>query len=289
MKIGLGTARFGMEYGVTNQQGLLTQKAIDDILRVAHQAKIDIVDTAIAYGQAEAYLGASEFRYFKYVTKIPRLPEDIEDAYQWIKSEVNKSLHRLNVQSLYGLLLHRSQDLYGGSASLVKRALQQLKDEGVVRKVGVSIYSPSELEQIGLDSGLDLVQAPLNLVDRRLATSGWLDLLRERGVEVHVRSVFLQGILLASRSDRPPAFSRWENLWKVWQDWQQDHEDISPMEACLGYVQSVPGIEAAIVGVETKDQLLDLIKASERSISAPWPEVSSIDPDLVNPSRWNYL
>ena len=203
MKIGLGTAQFGMQYGLTNQQGLLTQRAIDDILGVAHQAKIDIVDTAIAYGQAEAYLGASEFRYFKYVTKIPRLPEDIDDAYQWIKSEVNKSLHRLNVQSLYGLLLHRSQDLCGGSASLVKRALEQLKDEGVVRKVGVSIYSPSELEQIGLDSGLDLVQAPLNLVDRRLATSGWLDLLRERGVEVHVRSVFLQGILLASRSDRP--------------------------------------------------------------------------------------
>src|SRR5581483_2256099 len=107
-------------------------------------------------------------------------------------------LLRLDVKTLYGLLLHRPQQLLGAEGPTLYQALQGLKKGGQVQKIGVSVYAPSELELLNLRYRFDLVQAPFNLVDRRLHTTGWLQRLKEDGVEIHTRSAFLQGLLLMS-------------------------------------------------------------------------------------------
>lgn len=287
MKLALGTAQFGNQYGITNQSGQPPQEQIEKILRLAQQENIDMLDTAIAYGNAEMALGNSQLRGFKVITKLPEVPKGTKDIPQWVHSQVQGSLDRLQVKKVYGLLVHHPQQLLSPSGELVKSALQALKHAGRIEKIGVSIYTPSELKTVGTNFEVELVQAPLSLVDRRLHTSGCLKSLHEKGVEVHVRSVFLQGLLLQPRQRAPEFFSRWEHLWDIWRSWCEGNPEISAAQACLSYVQSFSEVDKVVVGVETAQQLQELIEAARKPIDVCWPEISSTEQDLINPSRWD--
>ena len=203
--------------------------------------------------------------------------------------QVRESLARLGQETLYGLLLHRTQDLLGLNGAHLINALADLKNDGVVQKIGVSIYSPDELEVVRNKIKIDLVQAPLNVVDRRLQSSGWLDRLKDDGVEVHTRSTFLQGLLLMERSKIPQKFWRWSNLWGLW------HEKLkvlgaSPLVASLGYPLSLKQVDQVIVGVDSAAQLSEILQAAENAIEGPDTSfMSSADLDLINPSNWNHL
>jgi aryl-alcohol dehydrogenase-like predicted oxidoreductase len=204
---------------------------------------------------------------------------------------VQGSLHRLGRASVYGLLLHRAPDLTGPDGPALVRVLQALKGDGLVRKIGVSVYAPAELDAVVPVCQPDLVQAPFNLVNRRLASSGWLDQLHGEGVEVHVRSAFLQGLLLMPRAGIPPKFHRWSALWGRWHAWQAEH-DISAVQACLAFPLSFKQIDRAVVGVDTAAQLEQLIKAEAKASAMPragLPDLACDDEQLINPSLWNSL
>jgi aryl-alcohol dehydrogenase-like predicted oxidoreductase len=115
--------------------------------------------------------------------------------------------------------MHRPAQLLSTKGPAIYTALQVLKDKQFVQKIGISIYQPLELAQVWSIGKFDLVQAPLSVLDRRLLTSGWLDRLNELGVEVHARSVFLQGLLLMKDNERPSKFERWSGLWSNYSKW----------------------------------------------------------------------
>ncbi len=94
--------------------------------------------------------------------------------------------------------------------------LKTIKLNGLVKKIGISIYDPSECEQVMNLARIDIVQAPLNIVDRRLVVSGWLSRLHSEEIEIHTRSVFLQGLLLMPRNKIPKIFDRWFRAWDQW-------------------------------------------------------------------------
>ena len=127
---------------------------------------------------------------------MPAVPSGIEDCGAWVRGQVSGSLERLGVTQIDGLLLHRPQDLLGAHGQAYRQALQRLKLDGVIRAAGISIYRPDELDALWPVFRPDLVQAPFNVFDRRLETSGWLRRLSGEGVRVHTRSAFLQGLLL---------------------------------------------------------------------------------------------
>jgi aryl-alcohol dehydrogenase-like predicted oxidoreductase len=160
---------------------------------------------------------------------LPYIPDNVTDVERWISQHVDASLHRLKISNLYGILLHRSHHFIDES---VREALVSLKESGKVQKIGVSIYSPSELEVIPVIGTLGIVQAPLNLVDRRLVTSGWLKRLTDNGIEVHTRSAFLQGLLVMPQKSIPNEFSAWNSIWVKWYDWL-DKMNISAVQACI--------------------------------------------------------
>ena len=246
MKLALGTAQFGMQYGITNRTGQLTQEQTAVVLALAYAQGISVLDTAMAYGDAEARLGSTGVQHFQVVTKLPPislvLPAEMTDAGAWAKGQFAASLKRLGLSCIYGLLLHRPSDLLGQHGKDLLRAMQDLQDQGLVEKLGVSVYSPNELEPLLKLAQWDLVQAPLNLVDRRLQTSGWLQRLKDSGLEVHTRSAFLQGLLLTRASALPPQFSEWIGLWRTWDQWQLD-TGCSALEACLAFPQSFPEVD----------------------------------------------
>jgi len=288
-KIALGTVQFGLNYGIANETGQMKGAEVEKILSDAKDNGIDILDTAIAYGTSEEVLGKVGTDGFRVVTKLPPLPADQSDIAHWGTEQVRESLARLGQKKLYGLLLHRSRDLLGSKGRQLIQALADLKNDGFVQKVGVSIYSPDELEVVFNKIKIDLVQAPLNVVDRRLESSGWLDHLKDDGVEVHTRSAFLQGLLLMERGKIPQKFSRWSNLWDQWNERLQD-SGVSALEACLAYPLSLEQVDQVIVGVDSAAQLLEILQAAKNVNEVPGTLfMRSTDLDLINPSNWNHL
>lgn len=258
------------------------------MLQLAASNGIDVLDTAILYGESEACLGELGVKPFKLVSKLPPVPLDCADVSAWVREQVKLSLGRLNISELYGLLLHRSDQLLGENGRSLYRALLGLKDLGLVRKIGVSIYSPSELDDVTRIAHLDLIQAPFNLVDRRLYTSGWMQRLKDAGTEVHTRSAFLQGLLLMPQAAMPVKFVPWNNLWFRWHQWLGCH-DVSALQASLAYPLSFREIDRVVVGADNSSQLAQIIQASNNPSMLDLPDLLCEDESLINPSKWPKL
>lgn len=284
-KIALGTVQFGLDYGIANKSGQVSINEIQNIFQCAKENALDTLDTAIGYGESELRLGQVGVSQWEVVTKLPALPESIKDVKKWVRKTVNQSLVRLQVSRLKGLLLHKPDDLLHKQGDILYRALEELKEDGLVQKIGASIYDPEELNALYSSYNLDIIQAPFNIFDRRLKESGWMSRLSDQGVEVHVRSVFLQGLLLMSSKSRPSQFKRWDPLLSKWDAWLLDL-GISPLQACLGYVLPELKIDRVIVGVDSLEQLKDILNTIKK-ISPEIPEYFQCDDiDLINPSRW---
>jgi aryl-alcohol dehydrogenase-like predicted oxidoreductase len=288
VRLALGTVQFGLRYGVNNSSGQVSRDDARSILKLASVNGIDTLDTAIAYGDAETCLGEIDVHKFKLVTKLPRLPEDCSDVDDWVQMQMDASLSRLGVKNVDGLLIHHADQLLGANGSTLYKALMKLKDKGQAQKIGVSIYAPSDLDSLLPRYCFDLVQAPFNLVDRRLYTSGWLQRLNDLGIEIHTRSAFLQGLLLMNKGDIPSKFLVWNDLWRLWQLWLANHGDLA-IEACLAYPLSFSKIDRVIVGVDSPSQLEQIINATRQPLISELPDLQCDDEFLINPANWNVL
>jgi aryl-alcohol dehydrogenase-like predicted oxidoreductase len=287
-KIALGTAQFGLPYGISNTQGQVDRTEMDHIWQVARGAGITMLDTAIAYGNSELNIGATDSVGFEIVTKLPPLDSTEISVTHWVQSEVENSLSKLKRDSIYGLLLHNPADLLGAQGHELFTALTNLKQSGLIQKFGVSIYSPIELDSLFLqipNFKSDIVQAPLNIIDQSMASSGWLARLSEMNVEIHVRSVFLQGLLLQQSHERSSAFSNWSSVFQQIDSWV-NAQQLSPLAACMGHVLSYPEVSKIIIGVTSANELEQVIAASSGDHLRAPQSLQSEDIDLIQPMNW---
>lgn len=288
MKLALGTAQFGLEYGVANVSGRTTLEDALLILKLGREFGLDTLDTAITYGDSEAVLGKSDIHAWNVISKIPEVPESCNDVSEWVREQIQGSLRRLGIYQLHGVLLHRPDQLLKKMGPVLFEALQAMKSEGLVRKAGISVYSPIELDIFFEKYQFDLIQSPFNILDRRLVESGWAARLKAAGVEVHTRSTFLQGLLLMSNEQRPPKFDLWQTVWQEWKLWLAD-SGLTPLQACLQFAISQEYIDRVVVGVDTSKQFAEIIRASDGKIFSP-PFFSPLRDDrLLNPVAWNQL
>lgn len=284
----LGTVQFGLPYGIANLAGQVSRPEAKAMLQLASTNGIDTLDTAIGYGESETCLGEIGIQGFKLVTKLPAVPVACSDVMTWIQEQVAESLSRLGVRSVYGLLLHRPEQLLEPEGKALYRALQGVKESGLAQKVGVSIYTPNELTALIPQFRFDLVQAPFNLLDRRLHRTGWLDRLKELNVEVHTRSAFLQGLLLMPKAEIPAKFSPWSELLTKWHDWLARHQ-VSALQACLAFPLSFQEIDRVVVGADNLMQLEQIIAAAGSKLGQKLPDLTCDVEDLINPARWPSL
>jgi aryl-alcohol dehydrogenase-like predicted oxidoreductase len=284
-RLALGTVQFGLPYGIANKSGQVSPLEAKAMLQLATASGIDVLDTAIAYGESESCLGGIGSHGYRVVTKLPPVPAECADINVWVEDQISASLNRLGVAAVYGLLLHRSDQLLGANGRDIYLALQGLKKRGWVEKIGVSIYAPSELDAITKRYRLDLVQAPFNLVDRRLLASGWLRRLKGEGIEIHTRSAFLQGLLLMPKTTIPNQFAVWNDLWHTWHEWLGCN-DLTALRACLAYPLSFPEIDRVVVGADSTSQLAQVISAANGPPQLVFPELQCEDDKLINPSNW---
>lgn len=282
-RLALGTVQFGLDYGVANSRGRVEADEVAAILDLARTAGIDTLDTAVGYGGSERTLGEAGVAGFNILTKLPELPEATTDVIGWVLTEATASIERLGRQRLHGLLLHRPLDLVGPRGQELRAGLVAARETGLTDRIGVSVYSPEDLDRVWNDD-LDLVQAPSNALDRRLASSGWLDRLADAGAEVHTRSAFLQGLLLMD--ERPAYFDRWADVLGSWDRWVESNE-CSPVEAALGAALADDRIDRVVIGVDGRDQLGEILDALGAPLPVPPDTLGSEDLDLIDPSRWS--
>ena len=177
------------------------------------------------------------------------------------RQDFNLTLKHLKQDKIYGLLVHNSKDLLKPGSDKLFRELQELKTNGKLLKIGVSVYDPIELDSVLNRFDLDIVQLPFNILDRRMLDSGILDFLYKKNIEIHSRSTFLQGLLLAKSDLHLQQFDKWQGLWKLWQEWLEDNK-ISALEATIRYVLGTKEISRVLVGVDSERQLKEIIAAS---------------------------
>jgi aryl-alcohol dehydrogenase-like predicted oxidoreductase len=285
-KLALGTAQFGLKYGIANEIGKVKFDNIKKILNFAKDVNIDLIDTAISYGDSEKSIGDTGIKGFRFVSKLPAPTNSCTNINSWIEDEIEFSLNRLGIQSLYGLLIHQPEILLSGVGKKILGALKLIKSKGIIKKIGISIYDPIELEKLLDLFEFDIVQAPLNIIDHRLLSSGWLKKLHKNNIEIHTRSVFLQGLLLLPKNKRSSYFKNWDNLWKIWDEWLNDNQ-ITALEATLRFALSIKEISRVIVGVESKEQLQQIIASSDGNLPTIPSELLIEDLKLLNPSNWD--
>lgn len=287
MKIALGTVQFGIHYGIANANGQVEKTEAKNILSYAKNSGVDTIDTAISYGSSEQCLGEIGMDGYEVVTKLPEIPDDYGNLRIWVEKHVKNSLDILGVESLSGLLLHRPNQLLDTDKKDLWTILLQLKSDGMVKKIGFSIYTPDELDKLWDLFKPDLVQAPYNILDRRLETSGWLQRMSEENVEVHIRSIFLQGLLLMKEDSRPEKFNKWLTLWNHWKNWLKEN-DSTPVQASVSFALSDNRISKVVVGVDSLSQFKSIIDVANNI--GPFPESFHItDQRLLNPAEWRLL
>jgi len=286
-RLAIGTAQFGSDYGVAGGLKVLPDEA-RRIIQLSYEYRIDMIDTAILYGDCENILGDIGVSKLRVVTKLPPLPSDPKNIAEWVLKCVQGSLSRLRIPKLHGVLLHRPRDLLGLFGQELYSGLRDCSEQGLVEKIGISITDPMELDLIFNRYPVNLVQTPFNVFDCRIESSGWLDRLHDSEIELHVRSVFLQGLLLMEKEHRPKKFNRWNKLWGKWHCWIEENQT-SALNACLSFAMSRAQIDRVIVGVNGIDNFRDILESLDCEGPIPPTAFGIQDVDLVNPSRWNLL
>ena len=288
-KIGLGTAQWGLTYGISNHSGQTKPEEVSRILSYARAMGIKVIDTARVYGEAEQVLGLNDLSHFNIITKIPALEIWNRDhcfLSASVKDSLSRSLHALHVESLQGLLLHNCDDLFSEFGSKIVASLQELKASGKVIQIGVSVYSSLQIKRVLDIFKPDIIQLPYNVFDQRLLEDGTLSALKSDGIEIHARSIFLQGLLLMKHDSIPKYFTPWKDKFVAWNRLCADLGS-HPMHAALSFAASNNLIDKLIIGVESLSQLEQLTALKPHiNNSFLFNKLSSSDEKLLNPSLW---
>jgi len=292
MKIGLGTVQFGMPYGVSNTMGMTGEDEVRRILDYAALQGIRMLDTAASYGESEKVLGRllPAGTSFQVVTKTAPVKSDCVDdqAVASIGQIFERSLDNLHRDSVYGLLVHQAKELMKQGGERLASWLMEQKSSGKTAKVGASVYDRETLDMILENYAIDLVQVPLNILDQRLLADGYLSELKAAGIEIHVRSAFLQGLLLMHPEEMPPYFSGIKGHMVKLRNFM-DEQGFSSIEAAIGFVSSIKEVDSVICGVNTLAQLEEIVACSGTEVSAELCQRFAItDKEIIDPSQWRF-
>jgi aryl-alcohol dehydrogenase-like predicted oxidoreductase len=277
-KLALGTVQFGLDYGVTNQSGQVTIKEVKNILDFAKDNGIDTLDTASDYGNSEQIIGKLGVDNYQVITKTISLENGVDK----VINGFYQSLDNLGQKQVEGLLIHNIKDIENKQFDILFSKLNELKQQGFIKKIGFSTYTAEQVDFLLENFDFDLVQVPFNVFDTRLVEGGQLTALKNKGVEIHARSIFLQGVLL-DFNNLSDYFLTWKEQFIEYQKIVRD-SGLSLLEYALNFVLSVQEIDRALVGVNGEQQLREITLSLKKLDGLDDYFINDIN--LLNPSLW---
>lgn len=282
-KLVLGTVQFGLDYGINNQSGQVQQNEVNKILQLAEESGIKTLDTSSAYGTSEIVLGKSLSEnnlQFQIVSKYPPSEESVAAVF-------TSSIEKLHQKKLYGYLVHHFE-FYQSHPHLWEE-MKQLKAEGKVEKIGFSLYNTGQLQYL-LDNEVvfDILQFPYNLLDRQFDV--YLPQLKQCGVEIYTRSVFLQGLFfknLDSLSKQLEPLKPLKPYLLQIRTYCEAHA-LTIEQCALSFVLHNPFIDGVLIGVDNVNQLQDNINVASHTtdINEFVQQIIVKETSLLNPSNW---
>lgn len=289
----LGTAQLGMTYGIANRTGRPNGNVATAVVDAAWQGGIRCFDTAQAYGDSETVLGncVHSLGIANQVNVVSKLSPDIDATNRdLIFHCLEKSFERLRLSSLYGLMLHCEEMLDDWNDGLGD-ALIELKALGRVRHIGVSVYTPERAFQALETEGIDLVQIPANILDRRCELAEVGEAAVRRGCELHVRSVFLQGLLLISPEELSAKMSFVKPVLAQLAALAAE-ANLAQQEVSLLYVRERWPHARVLFGAESERQVRSNIdcwqKKIDPSVFEKFDEAfNHVDEKIIRPDRWS--
>lgn len=292
-KLGIGGAQFGMPYGITSDGKRPGPEEVSRILDQAHAGGVAFLDTAPAYGNSEEVIGLTGLTArFSIVSKTPKALRQIPvtDLPSQIRQSIEQSLCRLRTDRLDAVLVHDAEDLLGASGAACWAVLEDIRKQGLCARIGVSVYRAEEISVIADRFPIELIQAPYNILDHRLGRGGPFKRLAEKGIAIHARSLFLQGLLLAEPERIPDRFAPVAHAVAELHTWAHDR-GASPLQVILADAMQRPEIECCIFGVHSSDELQSILAAAACAGDADkigdFELSSPLDERFLDPSRWS--
>ncbi|MES2590501.1 MAG: pseudaminic acid cytidylyltransferase [Bacteroidota bacterium] len=288
-KIVLGTAQFGLKYGINNAAGKLNKEQIKFVLDYAFENKIQLLDTAEAYGDSQEAIGEYHKLSGNKFDIITKFSSGRTDLSQNLTTRIHQDLKSLNVDTIYCYMFHSFSDFktyFDG----YKNEIKELKKSGIVKKFGVSIYTNQEAEELLKYDSVDVIQLPFNLLDNNTKRSIIIKQAKDKGVEIHTRSTFLQGLFFKNVESLPvklmvlePYLNRINHV--------SENNFLSLNDLSLSYVLQQKNIDNVLIGVDSVDQLKKNMQSLKKGISEEVvKQIDQIDVKeiaLLNPSNWN--
>lgn len=286
----LGTAQFGLDYGISNNSGKVKKEDLVKLLLFAKESGFKYLDTANAYGDSENRIGEMYeiTKDFDLITKTAHIDPDknYKKNLEYIKKQFFESLKKMKRESVETLLVHNSIDISIQNGEKIYQYLAELKKNGLVKKIGVSVYSTEEAISICKDFSIDVLQFPINVLDQSFDKSKTLTLLKNKNIELHARSIFLQGLLLMDIQDIDPYFQRIKPKIESYKKSLKKH-GLDKVDGALNYIKRVDSIDALVIGVENKSQLSKIVNSLKKSLTEiEYDEFAISDADIINPSKW---
>lgn len=270
-KVLLGTANFVKPYGVLSDGKSLSSKTASEVLSYAKSKGLSGLDTALGYGNLTEVVPPQDLQGLRIITKISVL------------DEVNDAIQKLSATQIpyYGILIHDPQNLAQVSAEQIQELMTGLKSAFPQAKLGISIYEPEELYAFALYFMPDLIQIPLNPFNQMCKTDPFVEFIKSNKIEVHARSLFLQGVLLAD--DLPVGLAPLKSYWLALREKTQGNI----LSSLLSWAMAQDFVSAWVLGVSNLQDLEQIIAALQNQPSVP--DFQPVDHPLTNPKNWTFL
>lgn len=280
-KLILGTANFDMNYGLKNRYKKLEKTEIKKIIYYLKEKKINYIDTSQNYNNTEKILGNLNIKNFKITTKFTFA----QDTSALVKEKFLTTTKNLKTNFVHTIMFHRSEDLFKKNGEEVFSKMVLLKKGGYIKKIGVSVYRKEELKKVLDKYKFDVVQVPINIFNQSFLEKKFLSYMKKKKVEIHARSIFLQGLLLMREKEIPKNLLKNSNLFQKWNLWLKKNK-ITNLEACLNFVTKQKSVKKIIFGVDSLKQLKEILNFKMSKKIFNFDNLNTKIPKLINPQEW---